>query len=229
MKSTSADARGKPWTHALSLRIRTLWMAKAFGTTVGITGFFILYFWVMRSSGGNAVVVPATRIDDWFGVSELALVPYASLWLYVSLGPALAASMASLRLYIAGSLAISVVGLVTFWVFPTATPVSSVAWSEYPALQFLKAADARGNAFPSLHVAFAAFTAGVIARELRDLGAPAWVRTGNWLWCAAIVYSTLATRQHVLIDVVGGLLLAWAAWVICAMPVVRRVFRASER
>jgi membrane-associated phospholipid phosphatase len=166
-------------------------------------------------------------MDSWFGVNELALLPYVSLWLYVSLAPAFAANMASLRMYIAGSLAISVLGLAIFWLFPTTTPVSGVVWSEYPALQFLKAADAGGNAFPSLHVAFAAYTAVVIASELRGMHAPAWVRAGNWLWCTAIVYSTLATRQHVVIDVLGGLVLAWVALQICSTGLVKRVFRAS--
>jgi len=26
----------------------------------------------------------------------------------------------------------------------------------------------------------------------------------NWLWCFGIVYSTIATRQHVLLDVIAG-------------------------
>ena len=33
----------------------------------------------------------------------------------------------------------------------------------------------------------------------------------NMLWCGAIVYSTLATKQHVVLDVVGGLALGAAA------------------
>jgi membrane-associated phospholipid phosphatase len=197
------------------------------GTTVGISGFFILYFWVMGSTAGEATVVPMTPFDGWIGVSQLALLPYGSLWLYVSFAPALAANMAALRLYIAGALTIAASGLATYWLFPTTTPVSRVDWSEYPALQFLKAADSGGNAFPSLHVAFAAYTAVVIANELRGLRAPPWVSAANWLWCAAIVYSTLATGQHVVLDVLGGLLLAWLASRICAFGVMKRVFRLS--
>ena len=39
-------------------------------------------------------------------------------------------------------------------------------------------------------------------------GTPAWVQALNMLWALGIVYSTLATRQHVLLDVLGGTLLA---------------------
>ena len=29
----------------------------------------------------------------------------------------------------------------------------------------------------------------------------------NWTWCTGIIYSTLATRQHVAVDVLAGLML----------------------
>jgi membrane-associated phospholipid phosphatase len=29
----------------------------------------------------------------------------------------------------------------------------------------------------------------------------------NWAWCIGIVYSTVATRQHVVVDVLAGLVL----------------------
>jgi membrane-associated phospholipid phosphatase len=215
MKSKSASPPQVPWKQALSQRVRTLWVLKMLGTTLGITGFFILYFWVMRSTDRPATVIPTTPVDSWIGVYQLALVPYASLWFYVSLAPAFAADLRALRRYVAGALAIAASGLATYWLFPTTTPAAGVDWSDYPALQFLKAADNGGNAFPSLHVAFAAYTAVVLARQLRELQAPTWVRAGNWIWCAAIVYSTLATRQHVIIDVAGGLLLTWLAVRIC--------------
>ena len=203
------------WIAALGLRLRTLVLVKMLGTFVGIYGFFLLYFWVMRSRAGDAATVPMTPVDHWIAVSELAFLPYASLWLYVSVAPALALTMAALRTYIAGAVTMASIGLGTFWIFPTTTPAFGIDWSAYPTLQFLKATDAGGNAFPSLHVAFAAHTAVVIASELRSFDAPRWVHGGNWLWCAAIVYSTMATRQHVLIDVVGGLLLAGIAVWLC--------------
>jgi membrane-associated phospholipid phosphatase len=64
--------------------------------------------------------------------------------------------------------------------------------------------DAPGNALPSLHVATALFTALWIQRLLREIGAPADLRHLNWLWLALIVYSTLATKQHLALDVLAG-------------------------
>ena len=47
----------------------------------------------------------------------------------------------------------------------------------------------------------------MLARQLREVGAPAWLRVVNVAWAAGIVYSTMAVRQHVLVDVLGGLAL----------------------
>jgi len=226
MQSKSASPLAAPWMRAIAQRVRTLWVAKMFGTTFGISGFFVLYFWIIQRRGADAVVVPMTPMDSWIGVSELALLPYASLWLYVSLGPALAASAASLRTYVRDAGIIAALGLAVFWLFPTTTPPFGIDWSLYPSLQLLKASDVGGNAFPSLHVAFAAYTAVVIARELRSVAAPTWLRACNWLWCVAIVYSTLATRQHVLIDVLGGLFLTWFAFRVCRSRAVKQLFGA---
>lgn len=227
MKSRSVRRSAAPWTESLARRFRTLWFTKMMGTTLGISAFFILYFWVMRSMAGEAVTVPMTPVDHWVGVSQFALLPYVSLWLYVSLAPALAADMAALRSYIAGALTIAGLGLATYWLFPTTTPAFGVDWADYPVLQILKATDLGGNAFPSLHVAFAAYSAVVIGNELRSLDAPPWLRAGNWLWCAAIVYSTLATRQHVVIDVVGGLFLTFVALRMCRSRTMKLLFRVA--
>src|SRR6185295_3372560 len=67
---------------------------------------------------------------------------------------------------------------------------------------------AAGNACPSLHVAAATFSALWIERLLRDLGVPNASRWLNAAWYLLIVWSTLATKQHVWWDVVAGLILA---------------------
>jgi membrane-associated phospholipid phosphatase len=42
---------------------------------------------------------------------------------------------------------------------------------------------------------------------LRRFGAPLWILIFNGVWCIGIVYSSLATRQHVAVDVLAGLVL----------------------
>jgi len=195
---------------ALGQRIATFWVVKMFGTTLGISGFFVVYFWVMHNPLREPTVMPLTPLDHWVGVNDEAMMLYGSLWFYISLAPAFAKDKAELLACARDAALMAVVGLLVFCLFPTAVPAFAVDWSQYPSLQFLKATDAGGNAFPSLHVAFAVFSAMVLARQLRSVRAPAWVRALNLLWALGIVYSTLATRQHVLLDVLGGTLLALA-------------------
>src|SRR5690606_32652297 len=100
-----------------------------------------------------------------------------------------------------------------FWAWPTQTPSFGVDWAAYPQLAFLKGIDAASNACPSLHVAAAVHAACWLHRHLREMGAPAWTRWFSALQCAAIVWATMAIRQHVFIDVISGaavgLLFAW--------------------
>jgi membrane-associated phospholipid phosphatase len=74
-------------------------------------------------------------------------------------------------------------------------------------LSLLRSLDLAGNACPSLHVATAIFTAMAMHHLLRDLKAPPLLRRVSWVWCALIVYSTMAIKQHVLWDVLAGLAL----------------------
>jgi membrane-associated phospholipid phosphatase len=78
-------------------------------------------------------------------------------------------------------------------------------------MNFLKNLDAGGNACPSLHVATAVFSGIWLHRLLRRFGAPSWMPVINGVWCAGIVYSTIAIRQHVALDVLAGLALGLLA------------------
>ena len=101
----------------------------------------------------------------------------------------------------------------SFYFWPTAVPAADIDWARYPEVGFLKNVDAAGNAFPSLHVATAIFSGIWLDHLLRRFGAPLWSRLFNWMWCIGIIYSTLATRQHVAVDVWAGLVLGGvAAW-----------------
>ena len=91
-----------------------------------------------------------------------------------------------------------------FWLFPTAVPAAGIDWSLYPQMAIIKNADASGNACPSLHVAAAVFSGLWLDRVFRSVGAPTVVRYLNCLQCLAILWSTVATRQHVMLDVLAG-------------------------
>jgi len=133
---------------------------------------------------------------------------------YVLLAPALLPDRRALWSYLAAVVALSVVGFGIFLIWPTAVPKPEIPWPEHTLLSYLKVVDASGNAFPSLHTAFAVFTAAWLGRLLRGIGAGGIARALNWLWCAGIVYSTLATRQHVALDALAGAALGAAGALI---------------
>ncbi len=198
---------GAGWLHAAGARLLVRWPAKMLGTTLGMTVFFIAYFGVLNHPLFPVRVMPLTVIDRLVGFQPAVLPLYLSLWFYVSLASALVADRRELVSYGLAAVGLSVVGLGIFLFWPTAVPPPGVDWSQHPGFTFLKGADAAGNACPSLHVAFAVFSAIWFERLLRQLGAGRGVRLFNWLWCLGILYSTIAIRQHVFLDVLAGAVL----------------------
>jgi membrane-associated phospholipid phosphatase len=193
------------WLALLGQRLPRHSFIKATGTMTFMVLFFWGYFAVMRHPLGPATEMPLTAIDAWISPSPLAFPVYASLWVYVSIPPALFSRFRTLALFGFWIALLCLVCLAIFWIWPTTIPAFSVDWSGYPGMALIKGVDAGGNACPSLHVASAAFAAIWLDRLLRGVAAPAWLRGVNGVQCAAIIWSTMATRQHVFLDVAAGL------------------------
>jgi membrane-associated phospholipid phosphatase len=182
-------------------------MMKSLGTTFFIGVFFAAYFYLLRHPAYPTSIMPLTWVDRMIPFQPMALPLYFSLWLYVSLPLALLATRRELYRYGLAMAATCLTGLAFFYFWPTAVPAANIDWARYPNVIFLKDLDASGNACPSLHVTTAIFSGICLHQLLRRFGSPAWLRIINLLWCAGIIYSTLATRQHVAVDVLAGLAL----------------------
>lgn len=192
------------WLHQAGVRVFTWWPVKMAGTTLVMTVFFAAYFWVLKHPLFPVTTMPITAVDRLVAFRPEALPLYLSLWFYVSLAPALLIERREIVSYALATVGMSVIGLVIFLVWPTNVRWPDVDWSQHPAFAFLQSVDAAGNACPSLHVAFAVFTAVWLNRLLQQMGAGRLVRVFNWLWCLGILYSTVAIRQHVALDVIAG-------------------------
>jgi hypothetical protein len=199
------------WLRQAAARMRTLWVLKMLSTAGGIAVFFYAYFWAMRHPLGAVTVMPVTWLDELVGFQPLSFALYVFLWFYISLGTALAKDLRELAAFGMASLAMSIVGLAIFMLVPTRVPDFAIDWSLYPSMQFLKRVDVAGNAFPSLHAAFCVFTAVVLHAQLAAVGSGRWPRAWNLLLCGGILYSTIATRQHVALDAAAGAVLGGAA------------------
>ena len=202
-----------PWYRQAAGVIPEHLVLKSIGTTVFISVFFFAYFHVLGHPAYPTTVMPVIWLDRLISFEPLALPVYLSLWLYVSLLPAFFATRPELYRYGLAMTLMCVFGLSIFYFWPTAAPAPDIDWTQYPEMDFLKHIDASGNALPSLHVATAVFSGVWFHHLLRRFGGPLWILMLNWTWCIAIIYSTLAVRQHVTVDVAAGLVLGGvAAW-----------------
>jgi len=208
----SGAASGPPatWTGELWWRMKRHLLLKLAGTTFVTWAFFVGYFHLLRHPLHPAFIVPLTPFDAWVPFVPHAIVPYLSLWFYVGIAPGLQRTFPQLLAYGAWAVLLCVTGLAIFYWWPTAIPPLTFGTTGYFGFDLLQGIDARGNACPSMHVAIALFSAIWIDVQLREMGAPGLLRAINWIWFAAITLSTLAVRQHVVIDVVAGFLLGLA-------------------
>jgi hypothetical protein len=192
------------WRREVARRLVVLWPLKALGTPALLALFFVGYFGVLRHPIATPYEMPLVALDHWVVFVPGAYAIYVSLWVYVSLPPALLGNLRALLHYAAWMFLMCAACLVFFWLFPTQTPAFDIDWSQHPSLSIIKNLDATGNAFPSLHVASSVFSAIWLHRLLVTVASPAWLRWLNALQCVAITWSTMATLQHVALDVLSG-------------------------
>ncbi|HEX7339145.1 MAG TPA: phosphatase PAP2 family protein [Rhodanobacteraceae bacterium] len=216
------------WRHQLRDRLAERWVLKLAGISAVTTAVMLVYFWLLDHPLRAVTVMPRTPLDALIPFTPWAVLPYASLWFYIGLAPALLHMRGEMRRYTVAAVGLGLVGFALFALFPTAVPPVGIDWARWPLVAFLKSADASGNACPSLHVAYATLTAIWLRGTLRVVGAPRWLRALNLVWATAIVWSTLATRQHVVLDVVAGAVLGAAvALVVRHVPLAGRAQRAA--
>ena len=178
---------------------------KSFGTMGFITVFFMCYIYLLRHPVYPVTIIPITMIDRFITFEPQALPFYLSLWVYVSLPPMLMLTRREIVEYgwWIGSMCIAALAIFYFW--PSAIPSAKIDWARYPGVAFLKGMDTTGNACPSLHVATAVFSAFWLHKNLPAVGLGNHSRLFSACWCMAIVYSTMATKQHMAIDVIAGI------------------------
>ncbi|MEO7413737.1 MAG: phosphatase PAP2 family protein [Opitutaceae bacterium] len=200
----------RAWSEVI-FRLRAHWRIKLVATPLLMSAFFVIYFLVLKAPLFRVKIMPLIALDAFIPFAPSALWIYLSLWVYIMFASALIGGRRELFIYGWTVIALATVGLGIFLLFPTAVPTPDIPWNEHGAFLFLKTVDATGNACPSLHVAFAVFSAMWLHRLLRAMGDPGIFRALSWLWGWGIVYSTLATKQHVVLDVFAGAALGIAA------------------
>ncbi len=212
---TGTVGASRRWAAEIVRHLRRHFWLKTIGISAFMGVFFVAYFQVLRNPGAPVFEMPLTALDRAIDFQPAWLAAYLTLWVYVGIPPGLFLHLRALVAYGLWIGALCVAGLTIFYLWPTAVPPPdySVDLVRHPTFAILQGVDAAGNACPSLHVATAVFSAMWLHHWLPRLGAPAPVVAANWLWCGLILFSTVAIRQHVALDVVAGAALGLAfAW-----------------
>lgn len=101
--------------------------------------------------------------------------------------------------------------LLCFMVFPTTNIRPAIdgnsIWEEF--MRILYRVDAADNLLPSIHCLTSYFCFIAVRNNDRI---PKWYRAASLFITVSICISTLTTKQHVLIDVIAGVLLAEISW-----------------
>ena len=196
------------WVSAEGLRkllLRMIWGMAIGGTT------FAGYLLLQRVSIREPIMLEPWSLANSSN-SAAAVYLYLSFYL-LSLIPGLLPSDRQFRRFLIALTLTGFVSLVVFLFIPSGVKRSPefLAGASQVYLSLINV-DLPRNAFPSLHASvttLAAIVGGIVLRS--------WLaRLLFWSWAAGVLWSTMATRQHVLLDVVTGALLACISWIVAA-------------
>lgn len=155
--------------------------------------------------------LPELALDRAVPLVPVWALIYGALYLFLILLPILVVRQDELiRRTVYAYLLIWITAYVFFFLYPTEAPrPPSVVGEGYAmwGLRALYSSDPPYNCFPSLHVAHSFVSALASDRVNRGLGVLATI-------CASLIaLSTLFTKQHYVVDVIAGIVLALVAYV----------------
>ena len=170
------------------------------------------YIFIAEMMPERTLHSPEVGLDRALPLQPAWALVYGSLSLFLILLPVFVVRQPEqIRRTVLAYLTIWITAYVCFFIYPTQAPRPAevvgqgfVTWG----LRFLYSADPPYNCFPSLHVAHSFVSALACSRVHRGVGIGGVV-------CASVVgLSTLFTKQHYVLDVLAGILLASVAYAV---------------
>lgn len=166
------------------------------------------YHLIQKVDFSKVFTMPTGRIDQLIPLNLESVWIYHS-WLLVPLcAVMLLPNVTMLKRYGWGLFAVNLLSFLIFLLFPTEAPRPDIQGLEDPPLLYLLTIqmDKPLNACPSLHASVTLFCAAFALLQINR-----WKSHWKWscmvlqaFWAFGILYSTLATRQHVFLDMVAG-------------------------
>ncbi len=216
--SSSSDGPDATWRGFLArvpARLAARWRFKALLALVIGTVFTTAYLLLGHYPPLPPRELPLTGLDRAIGFYPYRWVwAYQSAYLLINAVPWLATTREDLVRYAKGFALLSLMSFAVFIVFPVRAPTPVV---EDPRGMYwlLKHYDAPNNALPSLHVGLVVYTL-LFGRRIFAGNLPRGLGAACVAWALLIAYSTLATKEHYVVDLPAGAALAvvahWWAW-----------------
>lgn len=170
-----------------------------------------IYFVIQRNIIFPEWKMPRTFLDRAIPFQPHWVWIYLSLYIMTPVGALFTRSRDKLIRYVIGVVFYSVIGFICFILFPVAAPRPAMARGD-PLYEHLICYDRVYNSVPSLHAAcgiFAVLYAAYASRQTSRRKLRFSLLTAAWIWYGLILYSTIATRQHYVLDLPPGILLGW--------------------
>ncbi|EDY20940.1 phosphoesterase PA-phosphatase related [Chthoniobacter flavus Ellin428] len=191
-------------------RLRIEWRWKLW-LTVALN----LVFWGGYELFGRHAFFPLRPVPMTWLDRHIPFQPSPWGWIYLSqfsftaVVPWLLTTRDGIRRYVAGFVIMMVVSFLIYLFLPTIAPWPADGGSTVPMYIILHGSGPM-NAIPSLHAAFLIYM-GALAWRMFGRVTPFWVILVAIVWGGAILYSTIATRQHYALDLAAGMVLGWIA------------------
>lgn len=154
--------------------------------------------------------MPVTEFDRAIPLIESTIWLYLSLFALLPLPLLLIRSETELIEMARGFALITIISHIIFLVWPNEIPLNwrpDTTIVGFPFSLVLRI-DKTINACPSLHASLALYCACCVTRMIKAQHRSQYFNLGLWLWVIGILFATISTRQHVVIDLLAGAILA---------------------
>ena len=181
-------------------------------TSQKLTGFFayliflsVCYLPTGRWHLGDPVLFEPFHVDNQIPFIGWTFWAYVSLYVFIVLAFWLVNEKKDYEAMVASMIFCTFISALIFLFFPTTVPRAALITDSEPVRTMrlaLYQLDPPTNCFPSLHVSFSMLAAIFMTKQKPQYGS-LFV-----MWLIAIMISTMTFKQHYLVDVLGGTLLA---------------------
>jgi membrane-associated phospholipid phosphatase len=183
---------------ALDYQKKWIWAA------TGYAVFCILYLLTGNVHLRTPRTLTPSHLDELMPFTDWTIWIYHSQFFFLLFNVYLIKRAENLQRVFYAMVLASLLSFCIFIIYPTTVPrsLSLPDGLTAKAFAFLYSMDTSSNCLPSLHVSLAWLAATGVLSERTKLSALAIV------WAIAITLSTMTTKQHYLVDIIGGLAVA---------------------